>query len=97
MSSSSFDLAKDFLGALGPVLIAVPWFAEFASKLRRRRTAELPVSGSLEKLRGEMTSAMDDELRSPKYRDLIWTLAGLGCICASFVISFFVNIGRLPE
>lgn len=87
MSYTWWDALKDFLGALGPVLIAVPWFYDFGLRRRKQQTSDIPVSGKLLKIRADIEATLKQRIESPKPRDLYWTVAGLGCIFASFVIA----------
>ena len=95
MAYTWLDATKDFLGALGPVLIAVPWFTEFEVKRRRRKVKKAPTAGSLTELRSEIAKGLTEHIDAPKYGDMIWTLLGLASICASFVIALLENVGDL--
>ena len=92
---SWLDATKDFLGAIGPIFIAVPWFAEFNVKRLRERLKKIDTKGSLSDWKKAITESLSENLHSPKYRDVVWTLLGLTCICASFVIALLANVKDL--
>jgi hypothetical protein len=86
MAYTWVDSVKDLLGAIGPILIAIPWFKDFS--LRRRIVAlrDVPASGKFRDLRDEVEKRIKEKLDAPKFDDIVWTLLGLFCIFLSFVI-----------
>jgi hypothetical protein len=87
MRYTGWDALKDFLGALGPVLIAIPWFYDFDLRNKMRETSDMPASGRLSQLKKELQATLKEKVESPKIRDLVWTVAGLGSIFTSFLIA----------
>jgi hypothetical protein len=89
------DAIKDFLGAVGPLLIAVPWFYDFSARLNRKRFSEIRAVGSLAKLKLELEASLKEKIESPKLRDFVWTILGLLCIATSFFIAFVHGLSDL--
>ncbi len=89
------DAAKDFLGALGPVLIAIPWFRDFFGRLKRANFSGVRASGNLEKLKSEIEEILRKKVEHPRTQDFGWTVAGLACITASFIIAFALGLPDL--
>jgi hypothetical protein len=94
---SGWDALKDLLGALGPIMIAIPWLRDFFYRCRRRDVSGVPVSGSLVRLKEAITASLRDKIDSPKMSDFIWTVLGLLLIFLSFLISFVRGVGDLID
>lgn len=90
-----WDALKDFLGALGPLLIAIPWFGDFSLRSQRLLLLSLSVSGALKTKKADLEGKIRERIESPKREDAIITVIGLLCIFLSFVISFVRGIGDL--
>jgi hypothetical protein len=89
------DALKDFLGAIGPLFIAVPWFYDFFARLRERRLGSVLVRGPLATLKTELQTSLKETIANPKARDFVWTIVGLLAIAASFLIAFFRGLPEL--
>jgi hypothetical protein len=88
MQYSWWDAVKDFLGAIGSLFIAVPWLRDFWLRNRRSQVREVPAEGRLGKLKAKIENSVREKIESPKIADFVWTVIGLLCIFASFLISF---------
>jgi hypothetical protein len=82
------DSVKDFLGALGSILVALPWILDFRLRRRQKQAEGLRTAGALSNLRSEIEASIKRKIDAPKARDFVFTMFGLFCICASFVIAF---------
>jgi hypothetical protein len=89
------DALKDFLGAIGPAFIAVPWFYDFSLRTKKHNVSTVPVSGSLNKLKSRFVDTIREKIDTPRITDVIWTLVGLACVFASFLIGFISGIVSL--
>ncbi|MBV8850682.1 MAG: hypothetical protein JOZ16_13990 [Methylobacteriaceae bacterium] len=81
------DAVKDFLGAVGAILIALPWLLDFRLRGRQEAAEELATAGALSNLKSDIQASLKRKIDTPKVRDLVFTLLGLLCVCASFVIA----------
>jgi hypothetical protein len=95
MTYSGWDALKDFLGAVGPILIAVPWLTDFSLRYRQQTMSNVPVSGPLAQLRNAIVASLQHKIASPKMADFIWTIVGLLLIFLSFLIAFIRGIPDL--
>jgi hypothetical protein len=95
MKYSTWDAVKDFLGALGPILIAIPWLRDFFLRYRKKAVSEVPASGRLVHLRDAIVSSLREKIDSPKVADFMWTVVGLLLIFVSFLIAFIHGLGDL--
>jgi hypothetical protein len=86
---------KDFLGAIGPILIALPWYSDFLQRRKSTALSELPLGGRLRLIRNDIVSSIKRRLKEPKVGDVVWTTVGLACICASFLVAFFCGMRDL--
>jgi hypothetical protein len=82
------DAVKDFLGALGSILVAFPWIFDFFLRKRRAQAEGLKTAGALSKLKSEIEASLKSKIDAPKAWDFVFTMSGLFCICASFLIAF---------
>lgn len=89
MVYTGWDALKDFLGAIGPVLIALPWFIDFFLRKRRAKLQGMRAAGKLAQFRDEILNEVKGKIEEPKLSDLLLTLLGLICVCASFIIALF--------
>jgi hypothetical protein len=83
-----WDALKDFLGAIGPVLIAWPWLVDFFLRKRRAELQNMRVTGKLAQFREDILREVKGKMEAPQLSDLVLTLLGLACVCASFIIAF---------
>jgi hypothetical protein len=95
MAYSGWDALKDFLGALGPIMIAVPWLRDFFFKYRLKAISNVPASGRLVRLKDAIVSSIRERIDSPKVADFIWTILGLLSIFSSFLIALIRGAGDL--
>jgi hypothetical protein len=93
MTYSFWDGLKDFLGALGPLLIALPWFSDFVRRKRWKSFSGVRTLGALTLLKNGIESSLREKIDAPKAEDLIWTILGLLMIFLSFAIAFTRGIG----
>jgi hypothetical protein len=87
MVYSAWDVTKDFLGALGSIMMAVPWLRDFYLRYRREKLRDIPTGGGLTVLRDSIKASLRDKIDSPKIADFIWTMLGLLAIFFSFAIA----------
>jgi hypothetical protein len=91
-----WDAVKDLLGAIGPVIIAFPWFSDFFLRKEREELDQVPVAGNkLANLKDSLIMSLQTKIESPKVRDVVWTIFGLACIFTSFLIAFVRGIPDL--
>jgi hypothetical protein len=95
MSYSWWDAVKDFLGATGSILIALPWLRDFWLRYRRSKVQEVAATGRLGRLKSSIEDSMRQKIEAPKMADFVWTILGLLLICASFLIAFIRGLGDL--
>jgi hypothetical protein len=95
MTYTWWDTAKDFLGAVGPALIAIPWFREFFIRLRRAQVSTVLSVGKLDHLKNELERFLRWKVEHPRARDFGWTVLGLACITGSFIIAFIRGLSGL--
>jgi hypothetical protein len=95
MTYTLWDALKDFLGAVGPVMIAIPWFRDFYLRRRKRKVEGIKTAGTaLQSLKDLIQTSLREKIESPKVSDFVWTASGLFCIFCSFFIAF---VRGLPE
>jgi hypothetical protein len=83
-----WDALKDFLGAIGPILIAIPWLSDFYSKSRAGQLTGVKAQGKLATLKDALQKSLKEKIESPKIWDFMWTIVGLLFIAISFLIAF---------
>lgn len=87
MTYSGWDALKDFLGAVGPILIAFPWFRDFWLRRRKEKISGVSAAGRLARLKGDLEASLKQTIETPKMADFVWTVLGLSLIFMSFVIA----------
>jgi hypothetical protein len=95
MTYSLWDALKDFLGATGPILIAVPWLKDFWLRRRRSKVEQVSATGRLDRLKTSIEASMKRKIESPKMSDFVWTTTGLLLIFASFLIALVRGLDDL--
>ena len=91
-----WDAIKDFLGAVGPLIIAFPWFSDFFLRRKKEELDSVPVAGNkLADLKKNIMVSLQAKIESPKVRDVVWTISGLACIFASFLIALIRGMADL--
>jgi len=92
MAYSSWDALKDFLGALGPILIAIPWFRDFSLRKTAAAMGDVQADGTLARLRERIEQSLRKKIEVPRMSDFVWTVVGLLCIFSSFLIALVHGI-----
>jgi hypothetical protein len=87
-----WDALKDFLGAFGSVLVAIPWLYDFYLRNRRKKVQAGDTEGEAEDWKDYLDNSLKKKIDDPKKRDMLWTVIGLACICVSFLIAFVKGI-----
>src|SRR3974377_1476602 len=93
MRYSGWDALKDFLGALGPILMAIPWLSDFSVRSSWKQILAVRASGRLAHLKQEIASSLREKFESPKASDFVWTIIGLLPIFFFFLIAVFCGLG----
>ena len=95
MPYTRWDAVKDFLGAVGPILIAVPWFRDFQLRNQKSQVEGVPTEGRLHQIRSLIEDSIRKKIESPKMADFVWTIVGLALIFTSFLIALIRGMGDL--
>lgn len=95
MEYTRWDAVKDFLGAIGPVLIAVPWFRDFRLRKQKSQVEDVPTQGRFHQIKSQIEDSIKKKIESPKMEDFVWTIIGLTLIFVSFLIALIRGMGDL--
>lgn len=95
MSYSWWDALKDFLGAFGAFLVAVPWLRDFTARVRLFQARDIPTRGSLDQLRQDIERDARHRVETPRRSDYVLTVLGLTCVWLSFTIAFLRGLADL--
>jgi hypothetical protein len=90
-----WDALKDFIGALGPVMIAIPWLRDFYLRYKKQRVEGVAAVGALERVKNSIQASLREKINAPKIADFVWTTGGLLCIFGSFVIAIIRGMTEL--
>lgn len=88
----SLDVVKDFLGLIGALAMAVPFFKDFIRRLRRDEVRSLkrvfaPFAKALDKAEVEHTAAMEKASNG----DLGFMICGVILLASSFGVSLYIS------
>jgi hypothetical protein len=96
----TLDTLKDLFGLLGALVMTVPFFRDFARRLRRDQVRVLrPVFAPFAKALDQAETQQTTEMERASRGDLTMMLAGLLLLMASFGISLYIGLhaaGKVP-
>jgi len=84
-----WDVATEALGFLGSLVMAVPWFRDFAERFSLHRVRKIVITGPLTRLHTRLVEHLKISIERPRSTDFIYMLVGLLLLALSFGINLW--------
>lgn len=87
-----WDLAKDGLGFVATILIAIPWLRDYRARRLRSEVEAFAVGGRLRTATRRLQTRLHHWIDNPKPSDFLIVSMGFFLLALSFLISLLTSI-----